>query len=271
MASGSGSPRGAICGERLRSIAMRLSAASPKACLRQSRARLPRPGFSRLTREGLPLSPSVSDQYSWRRYSATELIARIAADPDSVAPSEFATFQKLDGTSGAMSVGDAYVVRMAGPWDGPVRVATRERDIFRLVTLDGHLEAGQIEFRARDERSSWCSRSRAGHGARIGSPTFYMTACGSARRSSYMWTSTLSGPPASRVDAWWTESRSTHARSTWTARALTPRRPRRPALQISFRSVARSPEGLRARVASLADLKPNLPDDLQPLRATRGT
>ena len=25
------------------------------------------------------------------------------------------------------------------------------QDMFRLVTLDGHLEAGQIEFRARDE------------------------------------------------------------------------------------------------------------------------
>ena len=48
-----------------------------------------------------------------------------------------------------MRVGDEFVVRMPGPWDGPVRVVERDPDArFRLVTLAGHLEAGQIEFRA---------------------------------------------------------------------------------------------------------------------------
>jgi Domain of unknown function (DUF1990) len=37
---------------------------------------------------------------------------------------------------------------MPGPWDGPVRVAKTSPRSFRLVTLAGHLEAGQIEFRA---------------------------------------------------------------------------------------------------------------------------
>jgi hypothetical protein len=45
-------------------------------------------------------------------------------------------------------VNDEYVVRMPGPWDGPVRVARTTPRSFRLVTLAGHLEAGQIEFRA---------------------------------------------------------------------------------------------------------------------------
>lgn len=83
--------------------------------------------------------------------SANELIQRIAAEPDSVAPSEFATFRKLRGTGGTMRVNDEYVVRMASPWDGPVRVAKRDGAMFRLVTLDGHLEAGQIEFRTYEE------------------------------------------------------------------------------------------------------------------------
>ena len=39
-------------------------------------------------------------------------------------------------------------MRMPGPWDGPVRVVRREPDSFRLATLEGHLEAGEIEFRA---------------------------------------------------------------------------------------------------------------------------
>lgn len=83
--------------------------------------------------------------------SADELLRAVAAEPDSVAPSEFATFCKLTGSGRGMRVNDEYVVRMAGPWDGPVRVATREEAMFRLVTLEGHLEAGQIEFRAYEE------------------------------------------------------------------------------------------------------------------------
>ena len=40
---------------------------------------------------------------------------------------------------------------MPGPWDGPVRVVHRAPASFRLATLDGHLEAGEIEFRASAE------------------------------------------------------------------------------------------------------------------------
>jgi uncharacterized protein (UPF0548 family) len=81
------------------------------------------------------------------------LMERIMRDLDRVAPSEFATFQKLDG-DGPLAVGDEYVVRMPGPWDGPVRVVAAGPTAFRLATLTGHLEAGQIEFRAgADHRS----------------------------------------------------------------------------------------------------------------------
>jgi hypothetical protein len=79
------------------------------------------------------------------------VIERIAANPDCVAPTEFASFQKVRGDEGEMRVGDEYVVHMAGPWDGPVRVVERTPRCFRLVTLEGHLEAGQIRFSAREE------------------------------------------------------------------------------------------------------------------------
>jgi hypothetical protein len=88
------------------------------------------------------------------RISVEELIDSMAENPDCVAPSEFATFQKLRGHEGQMRPNDDYIVRMAAPWDGPVRVVDVRPDRFRLATLDGHLEAGQIEFRAsRDEGS----------------------------------------------------------------------------------------------------------------------
>jgi Domain of unknown function (DUF1990) len=77
------------------------------------------------------------------------VIAAMVTDLDRVAPTEFASFNKVLGDEGGMVVGDEYVVRMPGPWDGPVRVVARTPASFRFATLDGHLEAGQIEFSAR--------------------------------------------------------------------------------------------------------------------------
>ncbi len=85
------------------------------------------------------------------RLSAEELMDRVLADPNELAPTEFARFTKVHGDRGRMALGDEYVVRMPGPWDGPVRVASVTPTSFRLITLEGHLEAGQIEFRTADE------------------------------------------------------------------------------------------------------------------------
>jgi hypothetical protein len=77
-----------------------------------------------------------------------ELMARLQRNPDDAAPSEFATFKKAAGNADRMCPGDEYVVRMPGPWDGPVRVFEVLPCSFGLMTLEGHLEAGQIAFRA---------------------------------------------------------------------------------------------------------------------------
>jgi hypothetical protein len=97
--------------------------------------------------------------------SPAELISRVGTSLNWASP-EMAVFRKTRGARGGLRAGDELVVRMPGPWDGPVRVASRDETSFRLVTLDGHLEAGQIEFRAgpdgdalRFEIESW---ARAG-------------------------------------------------------------------------------------------------------------
>jgi hypothetical protein len=82
------------------------------------------------------------------RVSGERLMATIQSDLDKPAPTAFARFQKVLGREGMMVAGDEYVVRMPGPWDGPVRVVDVSECSFRLATLNGHLEAGQIEFRA---------------------------------------------------------------------------------------------------------------------------
>lgn len=83
--------------------------------------------------------------------SAAELMGLLACRPDRPAPREVAVFWKTRGAEGELRVGDEFLVRMPGPWDGPVRVVDRTPTSFRLATLRGHLEAGQIEFRAHDD------------------------------------------------------------------------------------------------------------------------
>jgi hypothetical protein len=83
--------------------------------------------------------------------TADELMRRVMSDPNRVAPGRVAHFQKVTGDEGEMRVGDEFVVRMPGPWDGPIRVVEVTAQSFRFVTLSGHLEAGQIEWRATDE------------------------------------------------------------------------------------------------------------------------
>jgi hypothetical protein len=85
------------------------------------------------------------------RLSAEELMECVQADPNRASPTKFARFHRLKGQEGHLAVGDEYVVRMPGPWDGPVRVVDVGSRSFRLATLTNHLEAGQIEFRAHPD------------------------------------------------------------------------------------------------------------------------
>ena len=124
--------------------------------------------------------------------SPERLMELIQENLDVVAPSEFASFQKLGGGGGRMAVGDEYVVRMPGPWDGPVRVVALSPTSFRLVTLDGHLEAGQIEFRASPVHRAldFAIESWARSGDRL-SDLLYTHLRMSKEVQLHMWTSVL--------------------------------------------------------------------------------
>jgi hypothetical protein len=114
----------------------------------------------RVSREDLQPAEDGAGPLFHRRYSARiadprvgpeELMSELSFDLNKASPSEFARFEKVLGREGALEVGDELVVRMPGPWDGPVRVLGVTPTSFRLGTLRGHLEAGQIEFSAMDE------------------------------------------------------------------------------------------------------------------------
>jgi hypothetical protein len=97
------------------------------------------------------VGPLLHRQYQVRIAGASTtpsaLMDLVSGRLNQAAP-EMAKFRKTRGAPGALHEGDEFVVRMPGPWDGPVRVVRRDASCFRLATLDGHLEAGEIEFRA---------------------------------------------------------------------------------------------------------------------------
>ncbi len=83
--------------------------------------------------------------------SAAELMAIVRNDPNVACPLEIARFERDERGSGPIDVGEEMRVRLPGPWNGPVRVVDATELSFRLATMRGHMEAGEIEFRARDE------------------------------------------------------------------------------------------------------------------------
>jgi hypothetical protein len=85
--------------------------------------------------------------------SPADLIDLVISNINRFTP-EVAVFRKTRGASTGLRDGDEFLVRMPGPWDGPVRVVRREPTLFRLATLNGHLEAGEIEFRATGDRDA---------------------------------------------------------------------------------------------------------------------
>jgi hypothetical protein len=85
------------------------------------------------------------------RLTAEALIDLLSRDPNRASPTELARFHKEDGGRERLRVNDELLVQMPGPWNGPVRVVEATATSFRYATLNGHLEAGQIEFSAADE------------------------------------------------------------------------------------------------------------------------
>jgi len=84
------------------------------------------------------------------RVDAATLLGALATDFERLLPREVTRVHQADSGGLRKRPGDDFVVDMPGPWNGPVRVVVSEPTRLRLATLDGHLEAGQIEFRACD-------------------------------------------------------------------------------------------------------------------------
>src|SRR4051812_15818408 len=115
---------------------------------------------------------------------AAKLMARLSGDPNVVAPSRLARFKKTRGVDGAMRVGDEFVVRMPGPWDGPIRVLETTSSSFRFGTLDGHLEEVRSSGVRGRSRTNCTSPWSPGHARATRRPRSFTTACGWPRKFS---------------------------------------------------------------------------------------
>jgi hypothetical protein len=106
--------------------------------------------------------------------SGEELISHILQEPNQVAPTEMASFETLSGGPARdLEVGDELIVRLPGPWNGPIRVIDRTPTSFRFATLQGHMEAGEIEFRTRTDPRGFLE-FRIESWARSGDPLFHL-------------------------------------------------------------------------------------------------
>lgn len=115
---------------------------------------VPAPADDRDLADGQPISAGTGAWFH-RRYmirvghpaiDAAAAMKRIRADPNVLVDDDLAPFTKSRGDHGEMAVGDRYIVEAAGPWSGPVEVTEVTDRSFRLATLEGHMEAGLIEF-----------------------------------------------------------------------------------------------------------------------------
>lgn len=80
--------------------------------------------------------------------SPEELTERLARNLDRTSSSGVSEFVEQKTTDEAAGEGSEYRIRMPGPWDPAVRVVERTPTAIRFATLEGHMEAGQVELRA---------------------------------------------------------------------------------------------------------------------------
>jgi hypothetical protein len=76
-----------------------------------------------------------------------QLMQRIRSDINAAVPTDMAAFVDEGDRPDPARLGEEYVVVLPGPWNGPVRVVEADDRSFTLMTLRGHMEAGQITFR----------------------------------------------------------------------------------------------------------------------------
>jgi hypothetical protein len=102
-------------------------------------------------------------------------MATLRQDLNVAVPTDLARFEdEGEGDIDPVDVGQEYVVVLPGPWNGPVRVAEADATSITLVTLQGHMEAGQITFRTGTHPEHGWTTFEIESFARSGSRMFHL-------------------------------------------------------------------------------------------------
>lgn len=82
--------------------------------------------------------------------SPAELMQEFRKRSNSFVPRHIAGFYAGDDDLDSMEVGGEFVVELPGPWNGPVRIDSRDESSVVMITVSGHMEAGHIRFAVID-------------------------------------------------------------------------------------------------------------------------
>lgn len=88
---------------------------------------------------------SIVVESTWE--NALRAMRRLQQNLNHFSPQIMCRFEKTCGQQHRLEVGDEFKIHITGPWNGPVRVKSVGASSFALVTLEGHMEAGEIHFR----------------------------------------------------------------------------------------------------------------------------
>lgn len=100
---------------------------------------------------GEPVHRCFSLRIADPEISAEQLATIIGADLDLVSPWEVLRWETLKGEQRRPRPGDELRLRMAGPWNGPLRIAEIEPGRVRLRTMAGNALKGELELRVRSD------------------------------------------------------------------------------------------------------------------------
>jgi len=92
---------------------------------------------------------TYSARISGANGDARNVLRALTRDFGGATPGGITEVEHPDGAS-SLEVGDEVRIHLAGPWDAPVRVIATSATHFRFATINGHMESGEIEFRAKD-------------------------------------------------------------------------------------------------------------------------
>jgi hypothetical protein len=83
--------------------------------------------------------------------SAEQLATIVSSDPNLVSPWEVLRWELPASERRRLAPGDDVLIRMAGPWNGVLRVIERDAERLRLQTQSGSALKGELELRLRKD------------------------------------------------------------------------------------------------------------------------